>query len=124
METLGISEKINDLLDTYPKLVERKLKLRKLRDENYFGNCSVCGGNDECLNIGSNHNFVCHKHKKSWSPGCNLFSSWHNENEEIWKKNAKKIYKYDEIDGHEWLDNKIKKLEEEIPEPELESLPF
>lgn len=135
METSVTNEIIEKLVNEYTELVERELKLKKLRNErelklkklrheNYFGNCSVCGRDNRCLNIGKAHYYVCHKHKKKWYVGSNLFSSWRDENEKIWKKNAKKIHKYDEIDGEEWRDNKIKKIDEEIRDKEADEPPF
>ena len=41
----------------------------------------------------------------------------------IWKKNWKKIYKYDEITGDEWIGKKIEKIEKKYRAKELNELP-
>lgn len=63
----------------------------------YFGGCPECGGNDGYLNIGRGHWFICHEHKTAWHIGSNLFSSWKEESEEEWKRNAELISDYKEV---------------------------
>lgn len=64
----------------------------------YFGGCPECGKNDGHLNIYRDHYFVCHAHKKRWSPGSNLFSSWKDETEAEWSVNAGLLDGYDEVE--------------------------
>ena len=45
----------------------------------YFGGCPTCGRTDGCVNYGSEHWFVCRRHRTRWSPGSNLFSGWRDE---------------------------------------------
>jgi hypothetical protein len=65
--------------------------------DNYFGGCPECGKTDGHLNVGRDHWFVCHAHKKCWSPGSNLFSSWKDETEAEWKANFALLNGYDEV---------------------------
>jgi hypothetical protein len=67
-------------------------------EENRFGVCPECRETDGYLNIGRNHWFVCHKHKKKWCIGFNLFSSWQEESKEDWERNAKLISDYEGIE--------------------------
>lgn len=76
------------------------------RASNHFGVCPVCYESDGYLNIGRNHLFVCHHHKVSWNVGSNLFSSWREENEVDWKRNAELLADYKEVEGNHpglWL---------------------
>ena len=66
--------------------------------DDYFGGCPECGKNDGHLNIYRDHYFVCHAHKKRWSPGSNLFSSWKDETEAEWSVNATLLDGYDEVE--------------------------
>lgn len=122
MET-AIKEIVKIIAKNYRKLVKCELEIAELREKNYFGACSVCGSSAGYLNIERNHFYICHKHKKRWNVGSNLFSSWHNENEQIWKKNWKKISKYDEITGDEWMHNKIEIIEKKYILKKLDELP-
>jgi hypothetical protein len=53
----------------------------------YFGCCPHCGRSDGWLNVGPVHWIRCDRHKTKWSPGANIFSSWQEENEELWRRN-------------------------------------
>ena len=59
-----------------------------------FGGCPECGQNDGYLNVGKTHWFVCHQHKTKWDIGFGLFSSWQEETEETWQKNAQHLEGY------------------------------
>lgn len=63
----------------------------------HFGLCPVCETSDGFLNIGRDHLFICHEHKKMWSGGANIFSCWRGENEEIWRANHEKIKEYEQV---------------------------
>ena len=65
--------------------------------DDYFGGCPECGKNGGFLNIGGDHWFVCHAHKKRWSPGWNLFSCWKEESEAQWAANAALLNGYDKV---------------------------
>ena len=70
---------------------------RDVTEDNYFGVCPACGRTDGCLNIGRVHWFVCHQHKKKWSVGSNLFSSWRDQTEADWEANFHRIKDYEDI---------------------------
>src|ERR1700733_15172311 len=53
----------------------------------YFGGCPHCGANHGFLNVRAEHWIVCDAHKLKWCVGSNLFSSWKDENERIWRRN-------------------------------------
>jgi hypothetical protein len=58
---------------------------------NYFGRCPHCAcGEDQShyVNVGRSHFFVCDVHRTFWWIGSNLFSSWRDETEEDWRRNA------------------------------------
>lgn len=63
----------------------------------YFGGCPECGKQDEYLNVGRSHWAVCNRHKFTWSIGTNLFSSWHEETQADWRRNAEKLASYREV---------------------------
>jgi hypothetical protein len=60
----------------------------------HFGVCPVCYKNNDWLNIGKVHWFVCHDHKMAWMVGANLFGNWRRESEEIWEKNDALLANY------------------------------
>ena len=66
--------------------------------DNYFGGCPECGKTNGFLNVGGDHWFVCHAHKKRWSPGSNLFSCWKEETEAAWAANAALLKGYEETE--------------------------
>jgi hypothetical protein len=61
--------------------------------DSYFGGCPECGGTG-CLNIGPDHWFVCHDHKTKWCVGSNLFDSWREQDETMWRDNQRKLADY------------------------------
>ena len=67
-------------------------------DKDYFGHCSFTEHENHYLNIGRGHWMVCDKCELKWFIGENLFSSWREENEDIWKANADRIKDYRELD--------------------------
>jgi hypothetical protein len=66
-------------------------------DEHYFGHCPVPGHENHCLNIGRSHWMVCDQCKIKWLIGENLFRSWREEGQDIWKANAERITDYKEV---------------------------
>jgi hypothetical protein len=62
----------------------------------YFGACPECRKPGHYLNVRKAIWFVCDEHKKRWSGGYGLFSSWYSENEEVWERNQKLLATYDE----------------------------
>ena len=48
----------------------------------YFGDCPICHKNDDYLNVGNDHWFICTEHKTKWCIGANLFSSSMDETAE------------------------------------------
>jgi hypothetical protein len=65
--------------------------------DSYFGVCPHCLHTDGYTNIGPNHLGVCDTHQVYWYIGSNLFSSWKDENEEIWAANRKHIENYGRV---------------------------
>ena len=74
-------------------------EIEEERQDDHFGLCPVCHKSDGYLNIGKTHMGVCHEHKKAWPIGMNLFSSWQHETEEDWRRNAKILVEYEEVEG-------------------------
>jgi hypothetical protein len=66
-------------------------------EDNYYGHCPFPEHENCYLNIYREHWFYCDKCKIKWYWGSNLFSSWKEENEDVWAKNRKKIKNYEEI---------------------------
>jgi hypothetical protein len=66
----------------------------------YFGLCPTCGQTDGYLNINRDHYFVCHEHKLRWLVGSNLFSTWRDEEPEVWQQNKALLSGYREIEPH------------------------
>ena len=77
-------------MDEYKKMANEEV-------DTCFDVCPICSRHDGFINIGRGHWMVCHKHKKKWFIGSNLFSSWENEDEEIWRENHKIIKDYELI---------------------------
>lgn len=71
---------------------------QKLRVKNYFGGCPHCGEATEFFNIYKSQWCYCEKHRTKWYFGTNLFSSWREENEEIWKYNYFKFAPYHTVE--------------------------
>jgi hypothetical protein len=64
----------------------------------YFGVCPHCLKDDGYVNVHKSHWGVCHTHKTRWSIGSGLFSSWHDETEEDWKKNEAMLRGYTKVE--------------------------
>ncbi len=60
----------------------------------HFSGCPHCGQNDSYLNNGRDHWFFCDRHKTKWLVGSNLFSSWREEDDEVWRLNRFKLAEY------------------------------
>lgn len=61
----------------------------------WAGGCPVCcKPSTDILNIRKNHWATCHEHQVCWSVGYNLFSSWQEETEEDWTRNAQRLQGY------------------------------
>lgn len=71
---------------------------RKFQSENYFGGCPECGGSDGVRNVGRVHWCFCSTHGLKWAIGSNLFSSWHNETEDDWRRNAEMLALFTEVE--------------------------
>jgi len=117
---------IKMVVDLYLSDIIEEVEKKKyeLRQQNRFGNCSVCGGENGHLNVYKDHYFFCRKHKKCWYVGSNLISGWQDETQEIWKENAVKLKEFEEIDGNEWLNNKLYPSIEDSQSDDSEELPF
>ena len=57
------------------------------------GDCPYCG-RSYYLNVYKNHWGYCDEHRVRWPIGYGLFSSWQEEDEETWRRNAEKIAEY------------------------------
>lgn len=75
----------------------------------HFGACPACYaeqglgvGAPLCLNIKSGHFMVCDTHRVFWFVGSNLFSSWRDETEEMWQRNAQTLDSYREVEPAHW----------------------
>jgi hypothetical protein len=72
------------------------LKNNEVTTDNYFGGCPQCG-QGPYLNIRKSHYGVCETHKVYWPIGSGLFSSWYEEDQEVWDKNAKMLEGFTQI---------------------------
>jgi hypothetical protein len=88
-----LQETLRQLVDRYKQGEEGEVREQHVY---YFGVCPECGLGNGYLNVHKTHFFVCDTHKVFWCVGFNLFSSWQEEDEQIWKENSKKLdsYKY------------------------------
>ena len=93
----AVTSLANEIHQAVKNLRERATE--EEREDDHFGLCPVCHKSDGYLNIGKTHMGVCHAHKKAWPVGMNLFSSWEHETEEDWKRNAKTLVEYEEVEG-------------------------
>ena len=59
-----------------------------------FGGCPRCGRNNGYLNDSRDHWFFCDRHKTKWRAGTNLFSSWREEDDEVWRLNRFRLAEY------------------------------
>ena len=59
--------------------------------DGYWGLCPTCKKTDGCVNMGSNHWFICKKHRSRWYIGTNLFSSWLYETKSEQLRHCKEI---------------------------------
>jgi hypothetical protein len=78
-------------------------------DLNYFGHCPIPEHENQQLNIGRGHWGVCHTCKIKWFIGSNIFRSWPEENEEIWRANSARIMHYTELSFSRQGSNKEEK---------------
>ena len=62
--------------------------------DEYFGGCPHCGGCDRYMNVERDHWCVCDGHKTKWCIGSNLFSSWRDESEDVWRENEYRLANY------------------------------
>ena len=81
-----------------PELSDRAREVLEA-GEGHFGVCPECGNTGEYRNIYKQHFFFCDEHQITWTPGANLFSSWHHETEEDWRKAWGKLRYYRPVDG-------------------------
>jgi ribosomal protein S27AE len=74
-----------------------EMKDNKVTTDNYFGGCPQCG-ESLCVNVRKSHYGICETHKVFWPIGSGLFSSWQEENEEIWRKNIEMLKGFTEVE--------------------------
>ncbi len=70
----------------------------KVNYQHYFGACPYCGRVDGGFNRRSAHWDYCKKCKTVWFIGNNLFSSWRDENQDIWDENTRQFTGYRVVD--------------------------
>lgn len=70
----------------------------EITTDEYFGGCPECGHTDGFLNCERTHWFICQQHRTKWCAGANLFSSWRDEDEAVWTRNAIRIWHYRNIE--------------------------
>src|SRR5271156_5543169 len=63
----------------------------------YFGGCPHCGEQQGYLNVRTEHWIVCDAHEVKWRIGSNLFSSWKDDDESVWLRNAEKLMGYSKV---------------------------
>ena len=68
--------------------------MSEITTDEYFGGCPECGDSSGYLNVGRDHWAVCDEHRTAWNFGANLFSSWHEETENDWRRNEAKLKTY------------------------------
>jgi len=91
--------------------------------DDYFGGCPECGCTDGYMNISRNHWFVCDEHRTKWLVGSNLFSSWREEGETIWRQNWERLLSYREVKPV-LPDYPDREQTDAFPEFTTEELPF
>ena len=79
------------------KVVEFPSARANVTTDEYFGGCPHCGKNDEFMNVGREHWFVCNRHKTKWWIGSNLFSGWKDEDEAVWTRNEYRLERFMEV---------------------------
>ena len=70
-------------------------------EEDRFGFCPECREPNEhqgYLNVRKSHHMVCGKHQVTWPVGSGLFSSWFEETQEDWERNAALIASYKRVE--------------------------
>ncbi len=71
---------------------------RRKREWDYFGNRPRCRLPGEHVNVHRSHWVLCIGCKTRWAIGANLFSSWHDETEELWRANAERLSQCTEVE--------------------------
>lgn len=71
---------------------------RQVTTDEYFGGCPECGKSTGHVNVERVHWGTCDEHKTKWPIGENLFSSWHDEDEVVWKRNRNLLETYRMVD--------------------------
>ena len=64
----------------------------------YFGGRPECGQSDDHVNVRRSHWGICGAHRTKWPIGANMFSSWHDETEDVWKRNSETLAGYADVD--------------------------
>ena len=85
-----------------------------LRNEHDFaGHCPYCGGNDGYFNVERDHYFYCLLCRCMWLRGSNLFSSWRDEDRDIWNRNATRFNSFEFVEPVlDWVNGKRSKSDE------------
>lgn len=78
--------------------VKAGMVTEKITTDEYFGGCPHCGQTDGYVNVQGAHFFICKTHQVYWWIGTNLFSSWKEEDQEIWDKNKQMLEQFTEVE--------------------------
>lgn len=73
---------------------KHKWQKRIVNKGHYFGACPYCGESDGFLNNERDHWAICLEHRTTWHVGSGLFSSWKEENDEVWERNRRILSKH------------------------------
>lgn len=71
-------------------------------EDSWYGwetGCPQCGGSTSFLNARWDHWGICENCKLRWRIGSNLFSSWQEEAEADWQRNAEMLSQFQPLDG-------------------------
>ena len=75
------------------------------RYDDHLGLCPHCKRAPLILNVNRNHYGTCEQHKVKWLVGSNLFSSWREQSERDWARNAAVLSVYRKVDPFFWPNN-------------------
>jgi hypothetical protein len=63
-----------------------------------FMGCPGCGEKGRLINVGSSHWAICPDCELKWHLGANLLPAWQYETEDDWKRNAKVLATYSDVE--------------------------
>jgi hypothetical protein len=69
--------------------------------EQVFGECPICKGNDGFLVVGNESWLICETHKTKWYAGEDLFPDFAGKNQERWEANRLRLLDYCEVEPYQ-----------------------